>query len=63
LLLTCVWILYESVRRLWFSEGVEVLVTGWSFFVVIFSIVAPPGPAFSICSRFFPFLSQSDRST
>ena len=38
LLLTCVWIVYESVRRLWFSEAPEVLVTGWSFLVVIVSI-------------------------
>ena len=39
LLLTCVWIVYESVRRLWFREGVEVLVNAWSFIVVILSIV------------------------
>ena len=39
LLVTCVWIVYESVRRLWFGENTKVLVTGWSFLVVIVSIV------------------------
>ena len=39
LLLTCVWIVYESVRRLWFAESVELTINAWAFAVVILSIV------------------------
>ena len=39
LLLTCVWIIYESVHRLWFVEKVELVVNAWAFLVVILSIV------------------------
>jgi cation diffusion facilitator family transporter len=38
LLLTCVWIIYESIHRLFYSE-VEVLVNFWSFAVVAVSIL------------------------
>jgi len=39
LLVTCVWIVYESVRRLWFAESVKLTVNEWAFAVVILSIV------------------------
>ncbi len=39
LLLTCVWIVYESVQRLWFAENVKLNVNAWAFAVVILSIV------------------------
>lgn len=38
LLITCIWIIYEALRRLLFTE-VEVDVTPWAFGVVIFSII------------------------
>ncbi len=38
LLLTCVWIIYESIQRLFFKE-VKVDVTFWAFLVMIISIV------------------------
>jgi cation diffusion facilitator family transporter len=38
LLVTCGWIVYEAVRRLWFDR-VEVEVTAWSFIVMTISIV------------------------
>lgn len=38
LLLTCVWIIYEAVHRLFF-RAVEVEVTIWSFAVMVFSIL------------------------
>jgi cation diffusion facilitator family transporter len=39
LLATCVGIVYESIRRLWFAGGVELTVNAWAFAVVILSIV------------------------
>jgi len=39
LLVTCVWIVYEAVRRLFFREQVEVDANLWAFLVVIVSIV------------------------
>ncbi len=39
LLLTCVWIVYEAVHRLFFSGEVEVDPNVWAFLVVILSIV------------------------
>jgi cation diffusion facilitator family transporter len=38
LLVTCVWIVWEAVRRLLLLESVEVTVNAWSFIVVIVSI-------------------------
>ncbi len=39
LLATCVWIVFESVKRLFFAEHVEVDANVWAFVVVIVSIV------------------------
>ncbi len=39
LLATCVWIVFESVRRLFFAEHVVVQANFWAFLVVIVSIV------------------------
>lgn len=39
LLVTCVWIIYESVRRLFLAEAAEVDANVWAFLVVIGSIV------------------------
>jgi cation diffusion facilitator family transporter len=39
LLATCVWIIYEAIRRLFFEGNVEVDATIWAFLVVIVSIV------------------------
>lgn len=39
LLLTCIWIVYHAVRRLFFHETIEVETTIWSFAVVVVSII------------------------
>ena len=39
LLVTCLWIVYEAARRLFFHEQVEVIPSKWAFLVVILSIV------------------------
>lgn len=39
LLVTCVWIIYEAVNRLFFAEDVVVDPNAWAFLVVIMSIV------------------------
>ena len=39
LLLTCVWIIYEAVERLFFAKAVEVDPNIWAFAVVILSII------------------------
>jgi cation diffusion facilitator family transporter len=39
LLLTCVWIVYEGIQRLFFAEEVEVHANVWAFLVVAVSIV------------------------
>lgn len=39
LLVTCVWIIYEAVRRLFFAEEVVVDANVWAFLVVVMSIV------------------------
>jgi cation diffusion facilitator family transporter len=39
LLITCVWIIYEAVDRLFFRPGVEIDANVWAFLVVILSIV------------------------
>ena len=39
LLVTCVWIIYEASRRLFFGAEVEVKATAWSFIVMAVSIV------------------------
>ena len=39
LLVTCVWIVYEAVTRLFFREAVHVEATAWAFLVIVVSIV------------------------
>jgi cation diffusion facilitator family transporter len=39
LLVTCIWIVYEASRRLFFGEKIEVDPSVWAFLVVILSIV------------------------
>jgi cation diffusion facilitator family transporter len=39
LLVTCVWIVYESVRRLFFKEPVQVDANMWAFLVILLSMV------------------------
>jgi cation diffusion facilitator family transporter len=38
LLATCVWIIFEAVRRLWFAEPIHVEANVWAFLVVALSI-------------------------
>lgn len=39
LLVTCIWIIYEATRRLFFGSGGEVKATAWSFVIMAISIV------------------------
>jgi cation diffusion facilitator family transporter len=39
LLVTCIWIVYEASRRLFFAAEVEVVPSVWAFLVVVLSIV------------------------
>jgi cation diffusion facilitator family transporter len=39
LLITCVWIIYEAIEKLFFTKSVELVGVGWGILVVVISIV------------------------
>lgn len=58
LLLTCVWIIYESVNRLFFKE-VHVEVTIWAFLVVILSVIIDYGRSRALYRTAIKYNSQA----
>jgi cation diffusion facilitator family transporter len=59
LLGTCVWIVWESVRRLFFSAEVEVHANVWAFLVVVVSIVVDISRARALGRAARKFQSQA----